>query len=220
MAESSGPLENVRIAVVGAGGLGCAVLPRLAHLPLARLTIIDGDRVELGNLPRQSLYEEMDLGHFKASTAAMWIRQVLISGDTVPYDVFLDPRNAAELLADHDIVVEGVDDLHAKALIDRTCAALGLPLVSGAVHERQGQVIVLHAPGKDVTLTRDDLFQGRAGSEQDGCDMRRVTPALLEEVGRQMMARVHDLLKGRALTNGRIDLFDGRQWSAWSPPEA
>ena len=211
---------GARIAVIGAGGLGCAVLPRLARMQLARLTIIDGDRVESANLPRQPLYEEADIGHFKATTAALWMRQLLVAGEVQPHVVFLDQSNAEELLRGHDIVVEGVDDLHAKALIDRSCGALGIPLVSGGVHEEQGQVFMLHTPGEHAALDRTTLFRGPVGAAQDGCDMRNVPLQVLEETGRRMVQLVQERLQGRPVANGTIDLFDGRtnSWTSIAPP--
>ncbi|HEX2617969.1 MAG TPA: ThiF family adenylyltransferase [Flavobacteriales bacterium] len=209
---------TARIAMIGAGGLGCAVLPRLARMRIALLDVVDGDRVEAHNLERQPLYEGMDIGHPKASTAAMWMRQILVAGQVRAHDVFLDANNAADLLREHDVVVEGVDDLHAKGLIDRTCAELGIPLVSGGVHRAHGQVLVLHAPGEGTALSRAELFTGKPGMEQDACDMREVPLAVLEETGRQMAQRVHDLLHGKPVPNGRIELYDGKRriWDAVS----
>jgi adenylyltransferase/sulfurtransferase len=134
--------------------------------------------------------------------------------------VFIDAGNARALLEDHDLVVEGVDDLHAKQLVDRTCGDLQIPLVSGGVYQQQGQVIVLHAAGDRPELSRGDLFTGKAGMEQDGCDMRDVPLELLEEVGAAMAGRAKALLRGEPLVNGRIDLFDlvRRQWMSIGPP--
>ena len=175
MAEPSGLFSfHARVAVIGAGALGCAVLPRIARMRIAKLSIVDGDRVEKKNLERQSLFEEMDIGQFKASTVAGWMRQVLASGEVVAHDVFMDASNAQELLRDHDVVVEGVDDLHAKELIDRVCGELHIPLISGGVHLKQGQVMLLHATNAGLDLSRSDVFGGRSGVEQDGCDMRHV----------------------------------------------
>jgi molybdopterin/thiamine biosynthesis adenylyltransferase len=220
-AAAAHPL-SARVAVIGAGGLGCAVLPRIARMHIQLLSIIDGDRVEMANLERQPLFEEMDIGHFKAGTAAMWMRQLSPHVRVLGHDTFLDHRNAAELLAGHDIVVDGVDDLHAKALIDRICAALGIPLVTAGVHRDQGQVLVLHTAGAHPELTRAKLFAGSLSGEQDGCDMRQVPLQLLEEVGRRMAARVHDLLHQRPMENGRIELYDHthRAWTFIAPPQA
>lgn len=218
-------VENVlrsasRIAVIGAGGIGCAVLPRIARMRIARLTIIDGDRVEEKNLENQPLYDLMDVGYFKAGTAAAWMRHILAGGEVLGQDVFLDAGNAEELLRDHDVVVEAVDDLHAKDVIDRICGDLGIPLVSGGVHAQQGQVLVLHAPCEQRELSRHDVFGARIGAAQDGCDMRNVPLAVLEEVGREMAARVHDLVHGRPIVNGRIELFADRRWTMIDPATA
>jgi molybdopterin/thiamine biosynthesis adenylyltransferase len=210
--------SNAHIVVVGAGGLGCSVLPRLARMGLGRLTIIDGDRVEAKNLPQQPLYEEMDIGHFKASTAAGWMRQLMPNGEVMAHDVFISSANAKELLASATGVVEGVDDLHAKQLIDRTCNELRIPLVSGGVHTAQGQVITLHVPGERSDLLREQLFTGKPGAEQDGCDMRNVPLQVLEEVGRQMAMRMRSILYQEPITNGAIDVFPGSEWITVAPP--
>lgn len=218
MASPSGPsLYGRHVVVIGAGGLGCTVLPRLARMAIGRLTVVDGDRVEAGNLERQPLYDLMDVGTFKASTAAAWMRQIMATGNAVAHDVFLDAANARELLEGADVVVEGVDDLHAKHVIDRECAALDVPLVSGGVHRDQGQVIVLHARGEGAQLTRAGLFTGGTGPGQDECDMRGVQLELLEVVGRVMASRTRDILRGEAMLNGRIELFEGRQWITIDP---
>jgi adenylyltransferase/sulfurtransferase len=219
MAAPGGPfLSGLHVVVIGAGGLGCAVLPRLARMGIGRLTIVDGDRVEEKNLDRQPLYDLMDVGAPKASTAAAWMRQIMASGAAVGRDLFLDASNAFELVESADVVVEGVDDLHAKQLIDRACAELGVPLVSGGVHQQQGQVIVLHAPGEATTLSRADLFAGKPGSEQDGCDMRDVSVDLLEEVGRRMASLARSILRGETVRNGVVELFSGKGWLSIEPP--
>lgn len=210
--------SQAHVVVIGAGGLGCQVLPRVARMAVSRLTIIDGDRVEARNLPHQSLYDEMDIGHPKSTTAAGWMRQIMPAGEVVPHDVFVDAANVKDLISGAQVVVEGVDDLHAKQLIDRACAELGIPLVSGAVHQRQGQVIVLHAAGADKSLSREQLFQGRPTDQQDGCDMRQVPEALLEEVGRRMASHARDILYGKPVANGVIDLLKGTEWISIAPP--
>lgn len=219
MATPGGPsLSNLHAVVIGAGGLGCAVLPRLARMGIGRLTVIDGDRVERANLERQPLYEEMDIGSFKASTAAAWMRQIIASGSATGRDVFLSAANAHELLEHADLVVEGVDDLHAKQLIDRVCEELAIPLVSGGVHAKQGQVIVLHAPGDGRSLTRADVFSGKPAGEQDGCDMADVPIDLLEEVARVMASRARSILREEPVRNGAIELLCGERWLVIDPP--
>ena len=202
------PSESWRIALVGAGALGNAVLPLLFDVPIGKFTIIDGDRVEQSNLERQPLFDARDVGRSKSSVLAELAQRRMGHNTVIGYDGFLGTHNAHELLRGHDLVLEGVDDLHAKTLIDRVCAEICIPLVSAAVHGTQGQVILLHATGVNEALTRADLFEGPQGGEQDGCDMRHVPLSLLAEVAERMIARLRDVLDARSVTNGRLELLD------------
>jgi len=181
------------------------------------LTVIDGDRVEAANLDRQELYAEVDLGHFKANTVRGWLQMGAPGAPGRAIDRFVDAANAEGLLNGHDVVADCTDDLHAKALLDRICAKLGIALVSGALHEKQGQVLVLHAPGEGAGLSRDDVFMGRVGADQDGCDMRRVPMEAIEAVGARMAQHVRALMRSEAVPNGHLEIYDAKagRWTAY-----
>lgn len=201
-------MRDARVAVVGAGALGCAVLPRLLHLPLSALTVVDGDRVEERNLDRQELYAPVDIGRPKAGVAASWLRHAPLAMHVHAVDAFLSAANADELIAGQHMVVDLTDDLHARRLIDATCARHGVALVSGAVHGAQGQAMVLHAAGSDAHVGLADLFPGMPASEQDGCDMRQVPAATIGTVGGRVAYLVRQVLQGAPGLNGRIHVHD------------
>ncbi len=184
------------------------------------ITVIDGDRVARENLDRQELYAEVDIGHFKASTARGWLQLGAPGVEVNAIDRFLDAANAEALLAGHGIVADCTDDVHAKALIDKVCAGLGIAVVSGAVHRRQGQVLVLHAPGEGAELGRSRVFEGRAGTDQDGCDMRQVPMETIEAVGARMAQHVRALARGEAVRNAVLELYDADRWSAYQARSA
>lgn len=206
------------LLVVGAGAIGNALLPRIVRWNWGGITLMDGDRVEERNLERQELFAPVDIGKPKVDVAAAWLRNAPIPVQVAARDEFLDARNAEALIAVHDVVADCTDDAHVKGLIDRTCKDYGVALVSGSVHGKQAQVIALHAEGEGENITRDVLFQGKLGSEQDGCDMRNVPFVTIEETGRRMAQLLRALVQGEPVRNGRIDLFDGKQWSAIDPP--
>lgn len=214
-------LSDVRIAVIGAGAIGCSLLPRIARMPFSVITIVDGDRVEEKNLDRQELYAPVDIGQPKAQVSAAWLRNAPITADVVAVDAFVDARNIEELVAMHDIVADCTDDAHVRRLVDRTCAAYDVALVGGAVHAGQGQVIALHAPGSGASLLLTELFTGQLNAEQDGCDMRNVPLTVIEEVARRMSATIGALLRQEPVRNGSIDVYDGRSrtWMRVDPPE-
>lgn len=213
-------LPDVRIAVIGVGAIGCALVPRLLRMPCSVIGLIDGDRVEEKNLNRQELYAPIDIGRPKVDVAAAWARNAPVVPFIEALDLFLGPENAEGIIAQYDIVADCTDDGHARRLIDKVCADYGVTLVSGAVHGKQGQVIVLHTGDVNEQLSLNDIFNGRLGDEQDGCDMRHVPMLVVDEVAKRMAWRVREVLSAAPVTNGRIEQYDGdaRIWLTIEPP--
>ncbi len=215
--------ENVtrgRVAVIGAGGTGCGLLPLLGGLPLTAITVIDGDTVEEKNLPRQLLYTMADVGHPKVEVAAGRMRMMAAGVTWRTEHCFVDAANCAALITGCDLVADCTDDLAARALIERTCRALGVPLVSGAVHGHQVQVITCY--GMVHRERRGTFFQGRVTEEQLGCDMRDVPAAVTTLAASLMALRIADLLKGGDGLAGVMDLVDSQhgRWMRIMGPEA
>lgn len=219
MRASTAPLRS-SLLVLGVGGLGNALLERCARLPLRRLTLVDGDRVEPHNLERQPLFAPVDVGRPKVAVAAAWLRQAMPGTVIEVVDAFADATSLPVLVKEHSIVADCTDDVHVRTLIDQACAKLCIPLVSGAVHQHEGQVLLLHAPDGpgDPSITREHVFGGRPGPGQDECDMRGVPLEVLEAVGARMQQRVGDLMAGRPVENGVLELYAGGRWSRYAPP--
>lgn len=205
------------IAVIGAGALGTRLLPALLKLPVARIIIIDGDFVEAANLDRQPLYAPIDIGSHKAIAAVERLRAITTMAlDAKPF--FFNASNAQALIGTCHIVADCTDDLHAKGAIDRACAQLGLPLVSGALHADQGQVITFQ-DSLSGRPSRAELFAGRIGPEQDGCDMRMVLSLVMDAVADRMASTIAGLVGGNNATSNAIQVFDGRagEWIIFQP---
>ena len=133
-------LKSARVAVVGAGGIGAGAIPALAGAGVGQLTIIDGDVVELSNLQRQPLYRTADIGASKANLAAAFVatRNPHVTVRTVAERI--DAANAEALLANHDLILDGTDNFATRLLVSDTATRLGIPLLSAAAQQFQGQV--------------------------------------------------------------------------------
>jgi molybdopterin/thiamine biosynthesis adenylyltransferase len=133
-------LKAANVAVIGAGGIGSAVIPALAGAGIGRLTIIDDDMVELGNLHRQPLFRERDAGYSKADLALQFVQRLNRFVEATPVQERIGPENAPRLLAGHDLVIDGSDNFATRLAVSDACFGLGIPLLSAAAVQFQGQV--------------------------------------------------------------------------------
>jgi adenylyltransferase/sulfurtransferase len=133
-------LKAASVAVVGAGGIGSVVIPALAGAGIGRLTIIDDDVVELGNLHRQPLFGEGDAGQSKAQLAAAFVRRLNRFVDVLPVSERIGVDNAKQLLSGQDLVIDGSDNFATRLAVSDACVALAIPLISAAAVQFQGQV--------------------------------------------------------------------------------
>lgn len=132
-------IRAARVLVVGAGGLGSAVLPLLASVGFGTIGIVDDDRVEASNLPRQTVHGPADVGRAKAESAAEAVRA--LDTETVVRVIAerLTAQNALRILDGYDVVLDGSDNFPTRYLVDDAAAIAGLPVVWGAVHQFAGQ---------------------------------------------------------------------------------
>ena len=138
-------LKTASVAVIGAGGIGSAVIPALAGAGIGKLTIIDSDVVELANLHRQPLFAEDEVGKPKAALAAEFVRRLNHFVDVLPLQERIEPENARQLLGGHDLVIDGSDNFATRLAVSDACVALGIPVVSAAAVQFQGQVGLFRA---------------------------------------------------------------------------
>jgi sulfur-carrier protein adenylyltransferase/sulfurtransferase len=133
-------LAGASVLVVGAGGLGCAVLQYLAAAGVGRLVIVDHDSVEESNLHRQPLYRMSDLGSMKAhaARAALLAMNPAIGVEAVGER--LTPANAASLTATADVVIDAADSFAATYVLSDACQRADRPLVSASVLGLAGYV--------------------------------------------------------------------------------
>lgn len=134
-------LARARVLVVGAGGLGSAAIHYLAASGVGSLGILDDDRVEVSNLPRQVIYAEGDLGRFKARAAAARARRLNRDIEVIALPRRLSPDNASRLIPGWDFVLDCTDNFASRFLVNDTCVAAGVPFAHGAVMGLRGQAL-------------------------------------------------------------------------------
>ncbi len=133
-------LKNARVLVIGAGGLGSPVLLYLAAAGVGTIGVVDDDVVDNSNLQRQVIHRDADIGMPKVFSAEAAMKAQNPKVVVRPYQRRLDQDNAADLFADYDLVLDGTDNFETRYLVNRTCVALGKPLIAGALTQWEGQI--------------------------------------------------------------------------------
>ena len=197
-------LKAARVAIVGAGGIGSAVIPALACAGIGSLTVIDPDRVDISNLQRQPIYRSAEIGMAKVRLASDFVlaRNPHVAVSALAERV--DEANAAEILAGHDLVIDGTDNFATRLLVSDTCVALGLPLLSAAAQQFQGQVAIF--TGKPCYRCYvGDAFDA---DDCDNCAELGVLGATVGTVGQYAALMAIRFLTAMADDRGALHLFD------------
>ncbi|MFT3980061.1 MAG: ThiF family adenylyltransferase [Ferruginibacter sp.] len=126
-------LSAVKIMVIGCGGIGCSLLQSIAAAGIGHITIVDGDKVEPGNLGKQLLFTQQDIGAYKAEAAAAQLLRIAPDAVIVPITTFIN--SAAHLeeiltaISMPDFMFLSADEPGLPFWVDAVCQKLSLPFM-------------------------------------------------------------------------------------------
>ena len=160
-------LAGAHVALIGVGGIGSPALQYLAAAGIGKLTLVDDDTVDATNLQRQTLFDQHDVGRRKAELAAMWVDEFDDLAEVSWHAHRLTGDNAAELIGQADLVLDGCDNFATRLAVSDACVAACVPLLSAAVGRFQGQVGAFAGHLPDQPCYR--CFVGDA-FDADDCD--------------------------------------------------
>lgn len=149
-------LLKAQVGVVGLGGLGGAVVEILARLGIGTLNVIDGDTFEESNLNRQFLSTPKRIAKSKADTAAWRIKEINPSIAVNHHSQFLNKKNGLDLLNRPDVIVDCLDNVKTRFILERFCRQIGSPLVSAAVAGSTGHVTTIYPQDPGLKLIYGD----------------------------------------------------------------
>lgn len=154
-------LLKSRAAVVGAGGIGGTVVELLARMGVGEIVVIDGQTFEENNLNRQLLATENTIGKLKAETAAEKIKEINSSVKVICHPVKADKARLLEFLKGADVVVDALDSIETRHLLQEVTRELKIPFVYGTIAGFFGQVMTIFPEDKGL-----ELVYGEEGLEQ------------------------------------------------------
>ncbi|MDQ3186800.1 MAG: HesA/MoeB/ThiF family protein [Pseudomonadota bacterium] len=202
-------LARSHVLLVGAGGLGSPVALYLAASGVGKLTICDGDKVDLTNLQRQIAHSMDRIGMPKARSAKKTLAGINPEVDVIALNERTDESRLLQLVADVDVVVDASDNFPTRYVVNRVCATRKKPLVSGAVVRFDGQVAVFDLRRKHSPCYHC-LFPA-SGEDQDmRCAVMGVFAPLVGIIGCVQAAETLKILLDIGQTlDGRLLLLDG-----------
>ena len=202
-------LQQAKVLIVGAGGLGCPAAQYLAASGIGTLGIADNDTVSISNLHRQLLYTPADAGQLKVTVATERLRQQNPDIQIGAHPVKVTAANVMQLFEPYDIIVDGTDNFDTRYLLNDAAVMLGKPLVYGAIYQYEGQVAVWNILNKDGNYSPNyrDLFPQVDATQVPNCAEGGVIPMLAGIIGCMQANEVikyisgtGELLAGKLLT--------------------
>lgn len=166
--DADARLRERRVAIVGLGATGSVLATWMVRAGVGEVTLLDRDVVDLTNLHRQILYTEHDLGRPKAQAAAAHLGAVNSGLRLNPLATDLTSGNAREILAGHDLILDGTDNFEARYLINDVSILTGTPWIYTGVIGGEGIVWPIAPPA--TPCLRCLMAQPPAGGDVDTCD--------------------------------------------------
>jgi len=188
-------LKEARVLVVGAGGLGSPALLYLAASGVGTIGIIDDDIVENSNLQRQVIHTDDAIGTPKVISAmgAMKAQNPYVT--VRPFHRRLEAEDAADLIAEFDLVLDGTDNFDTRYLVNRVCAEQQKPLISGALSQWEGQLSVFD-PANGTPCYQCVFPEAPADGLAPSCSEAGVIGPLPGVIGTMMAAEAIKVITG------------------------
>ncbi len=214
-------LFAAHVVLIGVGGLGSPAALYLAAAGVGRLTICDGDVVDLTNLQRQIVHREASEGVNKAVSAAGTLAELNPDCKVITVEKHVGATELMALAAGADLVVDGSDNFATRHAVNRACVAHRVPLVSGAVIRYAGQLAVFDLRRAESPCYHC-LFPDEGASDGERCATMGVFAPLTGVIGVMQAGEALRLItEGHSPVAGRMMLFDMRamEWQTMDVPK-
>ncbi len=232
--EIGGPgqqkLKNAAVLIIGMGGLGQPAAQYLAAAGIGRLGFVDDDDADVSNLQRQILLTEADCGRAKTDSALARLNELNRHVDFQPHRLRLNGDNAAALIADYDVILDGCDNFATRFIVNDACFDARKTLISGAVGRFDGQIACFKPWLKDAAGTALPCYRSLVPEMADGpetadnCATTGIIGALTGIIGSMMaLEAIKEITGAGDSLAGHMLVFDGLSFNArkvkinWDP---
>ena len=204
-------LNQARVLVLGAGGLGAPVLLYLAAAGVGHITVVDPDTVDLSNLQRQVIHSTVNISQAKVESAKQSMLAINPHIQVQALQTRLDEQQLLIQVAAHDVVVDCTDNFPTRFAINQACFTAKKPLVSGAVIRMEGQISTFDF--RQAGACYRCLYNEEGGVE-DTCSTNGILAPVAGIIGSMQATEALKVLLNLPTLHGRLLLLDAKymQW--------
>lgn len=204
-------LNQARVLVLGAGGLGAPVLLYLAAAGVGHITVVDPDTVDLSNLQRQVIHSTVNISQAKVESAKQSMLAINPHIQVQALQTRLDEQQLLIQVAAHDVVVDCTDNFPTRFAINQACFTAKKPLVSGAVIRMDGQISTFDF--RQAGACYRCLYNEEGGVE-DTCSTNGILAPVAGIIGSMQATEALKVLLNLPTLHGRLLLLDAKymQW--------
>jgi molybdopterin-synthase adenylyltransferase len=205
-------LVEARVLVIGAGGIGSPVLQYLAAAGVGEITVVDDDVVSLSNLQRQVIFGTDDVGAAKVDIAKAQMTRINPDVEIITHQLRATADNAATLMADVDVIIDGSDNFATRLVVADAAYALRIPLVSAAIGQFHGQLGTYLGWEADKPCYRCYVGNAHDPEECDSCSEVGVLGAMVGLMGSWAAMEAIRVITGFGEAQaGKLHIVDGLQ---------
>ena len=199
-------IKRAKVLIVGMGGLGCPLLTYLASSGVNNIGIVDHDKIELGNLNRQILFNATDLGKYKVNQAKAKIKKIYNQIKIKSLKIKIAKKNIEKILKEYDIICDGTDNFNTRLLINDYCKKNKKILISAAISKFDGHLFKFNFR-KKIPCFR--CFMPQQPIQEMNCDVEGIFPPVAGILGSLQANEVlKTILDLKDDLNGNILIFD------------
>ena len=199
-------IKGAKVLIVGMGGLGCPLLSYLASSGVNNIGIVDHDKIELGNLNRQILFNTSDLGKYKVNQAKVKIKKIYNQIKIKTLKIKITKKNIKTILKGYDIICDGTDNFDTRLLINDYCKKNKKILISAAISKFDGHLFKFNFK-KKIPCFR--CFMPQKPTQELNCDVEGIFPPVAGILGSLQANEVlKTILDLKDDLNGNILIFD------------
>ena len=199
-------IKKANVLIIGVGGLGCPLLSYLASSGINNIGIVDYDKIELGNLNRQILFNTSDLGKYKVYQAKKRIKKIYNQIKLKTFKIKITKKNIDSILGKYNIICDGTDNFDTRLLINDYCKKKKKILISAAISKFDGHLFKFNFK-KKIPCFR--CFMPQQPIQEVNCDVQGIFPPVAGILGSLQANEVlKTILDLKDDLNGNILIFD------------